>query len=1358
MSDGLSILIPRRLLSVSKFSEAIELEQNRLLAAVKRDDMVSAGQLLSSLGRLSFVLGDPGLGKTFLMRELSEVAQKDGQAVVLKTLKEGTIQFDVATILLELPVSDKGALVLFDGLDELKSSEVVHLDRAVNDLMSRNPQLKVVISSRTTVAQRYEAVFSSKNPDLWLLSRLSDDEVIAYIRASGIKPALVERAKDWLRLDRGTHIVSVPRYLNYICQYLQGLGDKTDVELPRLNVIFAAVVKSALKQEISAREMISNAWVAERVLAKLALVMEIAQTNSITHDELLTFFDTVTSDLKVHFLSPVAFAELSEHILKFDGERCSFHDREIQEFLASTELARLPEPRRALFTLCFDDHSRILKPSWFNCLRFLFDRHPTLFADVTLFLLSISVASEKTFYTLDEAYWVTAPIFRKGELPSDRAVIFFDQTIDYFRSTRFWLDYDAAFSLASVFTPEMETYLSDWKSSLGTTNVQQRVNKSNLARLIGELRSRLGGSVIGLEWQTWLLEVACGKNEDPVAIRTALWALRYFEDESIISKVAHLTSSRDQFIKEALVQVCAGINPAHPDAISLLLNLLRNDTIGAFSALMKCKEPSGRANILQQLADDDNLIRATLNELTRKFSAPDGFLEVLFTSKIDEQVIAEPMQRLICKMIATIGTSSRHEPEIFTLCQTFAANNESILIAAVKAVLESSAEENEWSLERGISYFITSENKVTIFDALRTTNARKFSDYFFSRLESDIANRSERNSPSPSNNPRKDSRPEEVSLKQDLQDRIASFSTRPDYSVVEDLLREVETLYRNNKTLNATNIKNTLSFIEQHIFDKFDPAAGKISLNKEVSHRSWTISSFLPIFGMGIQVYAKLGGGSDSYRNKLIQYLPFSRTEEIKWVCEQISPINKAESDQLCGVFISSEAHRAINISNLLAVSKHLHPTSVQETFPTLLTDSKIEGYEQRQILSALVEKGISKVQLEDFENKLRATSERSTIEHINGLLIQRFNSYPAAKWRVEQLILRAGVVPMRRGAQAFSPTVLESEMWEKEFAKPLLTVSIPEWKDLYLQILKAGFLLASQSEQLVTYADYLWDIVCKYTENLLTHRSYKPLIELENEVAKHFELEGANWIQGKLARLRNAYTATLGKPTSFISAALEYNASLNALVSPIEHSSELVQLVVDVLNDHVASWLTGTGRKLIEGAYNSTRQREVALQRLLKVSLMEGLNYRRHSQYSFSVVREPQLDDDRRTDLLISYGFVGPCLFELKLSSHKDLKRKNVTSTASFQNLNDYMRGYRCNAGILVILIDLELSESKRQALVRSFGGIEGLRTLFVPLPSQIRSRTVSKKVSKMTKRKAIRKETSITKKSRKANKRRVS
>ena len=72
---------------------------------------------------------------------------------------------------------------------------------------------------------------------------------------------------------------------------------------------------------------------------------------------------------------------------------------------------------------------------------------------------------------------------------------------------------------------------------------------------------------------------------------------------------------------------------------------------------------------------------------------------------------------------------------------------------------------------------------------------------------------------------------------------------------------------------------------------------------------------------------------------------------------------------------------------------------------------------------------------------------------------------------------------------------------------------------------------------------------------------------------------------------------------------------------------------------------------------------------------------------FQVEVIREPQLLDEKRTDFLVRYGFAGPIVVEVKLTSNSDIKGLKIAKSASFFSMMRYMDGYGASHGIFLLI-----------------------------------------------------------------------
>lgn len=94
--------------------------------------------------------------------------------------------------------------------------------------------------------------------------------------------------------------------------------------------------------------------------------MEIYQSNRITKDELMRFFD----DLKSNFISPFIISHnnllralYERSLLKDDIDTIEFENTEFQEYLAAKEIVRMGNTEQIIFDLAIVPELKDMHPS-----------------------------------------------------------------------------------------------------------------------------------------------------------------------------------------------------------------------------------------------------------------------------------------------------------------------------------------------------------------------------------------------------------------------------------------------------------------------------------------------------------------------------------------------------------------------------------------------------------------------------------------------------------------------------------------------------------------------------------------------------------------------------------------------------------------------------------------------------------------------------------------------------------------------------------------------------------------------------------------------------------------------------------
>jgi len=310
---------------------------------------------------------------------------------------------------------------------------------------------------------------------------------------------------------------------------------------------------------------------------------------------------------------------------------------------------------------------------------------------------------------------------------------------------------------------------------------------------------------------------------------------------------------------------------------------------------------------------------------------------------------------------------------------------------------------------------------------------------------------------------------------------------------------------------------------------------------------------------------------------------------------------------------------------------------------------------------------------------------ERELAYTANALLISHGDA-GAIRWRLGQIVERAAAFTPQRAVHIVDG--IESEFQDKTFAKPLMELKRAGYEESYLQVLDQAMEIWQRGKTFEAYAGYLWEIVYSYFDNLKEGRSYVPLQSLERRIAGMKEKEGANWLAARMVRLRRSYLSYLGKPRNVSEAITKYNEARIHDNKHILNSSDLFRQLQDAMESDLRRWIEGEGAYdliLTSKVYKTKIQEyEKLIQKTLKTQI-ENILLKRGFQ--LDVFREPHLYDDKRTDFLVRYGFAGPIIIEVKLTSNKDIRGSKIEQSASYLSMERYMYGFGALHGIFLVI-----------------------------------------------------------------------
>jgi hypothetical protein len=472
---------------------------------------------------------------------------------------------------------------------------------------------------------------------------------------------------------------------------------------------------------------------------------------------------------------------------------------------------------------------------------------------------------------------------------------------------------------------------------------------------------------------------------------------------------------------------------------------------------------------------------------------------------------------------------------------------------------------------------------------------------------------------------------------------------------------------------------------------------------------SYNISSNISLFGDALRVADHLGLDVSEFRQRVINYIPFAYGDHLRAIFNLITQISAAEMAPVIEVYKQHKSDLWRHMpSNLIDTVERYHVVDAVPVLKAFVQESALPEYARRRAMTV----GESLAPDEQFLKEIVGAYQNSTDPQESAvattaldLLIAGHADPGAIREKLRMVTERASPFTHIRGMHAVGP--LEEEIvGGRGFAGPLMKLKTAGFEQDYLALLDSAIFLWQKGKDFYQYAQYLWDIVFAYFDNLKEHGSYEPLKTLEKKLTTIQDKEGANWLSARMVQLRRGYLAYLGKPQNITEAIRKYNLVRQSDNKKILNSEDFFQQLKEIMETDLTRFIQAEGAYdlLLSGRVfkNKRQQYEKLVQKTL-TSQIEYFFMRRGFQ--IQPYREPQLLDDKRTDILIRYGFLGPVVIEVKLTSNSDMRTSKPEQSRSFLSMKRYMEGYSASHGIFMIIDNEE--GANLDAIRNKFGQI---------------------------------------------------
>ena len=1259
----------------------------------------------------TFIVAEPGYGKTRLLREISLRAsseEKKAICVESKKITEATVEEFILNQLKNASVAKsdgfelknkESIIICFDALDEVKLEVFSRTVEKIKTFLDEYDKITIIISCRWHFFRKYKELFSDLDFRYTRIFPFLTEQVESFLKHNSISQEDIERIFNTLSFRGRDLVIQTPRYLEFMVSYIRDKGIENISEITR-TVLFEFFIYRKLEIEdenlnTQKRDLI------KRVLEKLALIMETYQNNLLKKDELMSFFDDLQSDLKLSLLQQIPFEIFFDKtLLKDNIDTIEFDNTEFQEYLAAKEIIRLGKNIRTVFELSVDPEIREIYPSWFNTLGFVVD------LDISILkpLLDFGrMSKEET--TQDEEYHRFLTKVDIERLPAEERKEIFEQVFTYYQSVLHWIDWDIAKNLSYYFDKsqlELIKYYTDGRR-FKNNETKRIVHLGNVAQILGFLLEKdIFDDEEQTFWKRKLIKFVKDKNENGVLQRHALFALGNLGDDTVIKEVESVWESEDELIRDRFLDLCREVNPNHDLSIKYFIEGTKRESIQARYGLYEVTDGQAVKKLLDAFISDLSFFDRFIDQESI-FKDQDG--EVLKNIKaVWDSDIENKLQIIVQKAFKSEHLYQAEDSKFTREIALFLkGKDKNYLFKLISQISQSSdLEERLFNFQDVFSILLEKEQVKEFIDQLsRFEKGKRDALWTLQQIKSlkraDAGGIYEEGrkylsseyEETESNWEKQGKRPSrEERLYSRFQSKLEHANGKCDLDVLVFYVRNKNTI----ESFITLNEKDKVKiFIEKTIFEKFDPGEHDLTFtNKDGSRTSYTTHAYIHIFGDCIRIAGELNLDITKYRKKIINYIPFAYSEHLEAIFSLVKEVHPDEIISLLAVYKkkNSDLPRFMPDSFIRASERYV----IKEAVPILrdfVTQNDFSVYDR---LSALTtsefltsDAGYLKKVFEQY--KRDKGEPRKLAEKANELLIEKHKDEKAISWRFRELTKRA--FPFREQVGEHSVSSQEHELHDKEFAAPLMKLKHPQYEKRLLDLLGESFNILKKKEYW-SYSQYLWQIVCAYFDNLKEERSYRPLKNLEKFVEKHSSDEGINWFKYRLKELKRSYVMFIGKPTSVNECIQKYNKLKTQQYMEIATPHDLYEKVKDVIDTDLRRWVESEGAYgfIVGTKIKKTKRQdyEVLIQKTIKAQIENA--FLKRGFEPVNIIREPQLLDDKRTDFLIFYGFIGPILIEVKLSTSSDLvgSPKTLESKPSYKSLSQYMNGFNAHFGIFLV------------------------------------------------------------------------
>ena len=1190
------------------------------------------------------IVGEPGIGKSRLLEEIKNHSSKKN----IHSCKASEFKNE--------PISKDIEYYIIDALDEVEGDTFYSTLQQIKGYKEKNSNSKVLFTCRKHYVASYKNHFASCNNLVYVeLCRLRDEDVMEVVnKCSEITRASVTNN------SKLKELLTIPRYLTYFEEFEEQKG-----KISNIGELFEYMTSKSIQKTIEARyndnKNENYKILIQRVLEKVSFIMEISRKDQISKDELYTILDGIKGNMAQMLVANFDLLFFESRILKDTNGILQFDNTEIKEYLAAKELCRHDNIESVLYDVAVQKDLKHIHLNWYDVIPHISYTKDKVHSFINIIKLIVSYESSLE----NESFESLLRYIDSSILSSQQKKELFSITLDHYLRVPAYI-----YWRAPILKLMQECYTSNCNSDLKPfVEHVNYFNKIQLANICAILEVIVEEDKLDKELYDYWTYAADNliqeeDEEKKLAALNIYKALKAWDNLTRLSKEYSVFSQK---LKERYCEVTGygkitdnavvdcwlnGCFESNPYAINAVLCIEAPTTIAyAYNIIIEAKklnaffEPKGERTVFYE---------PYLNKQFAIIWNEDSEKKKLITKIIANYVIKESYS-ILHEIDGTIKQIilDNETGKVFIKCFDRGWYLEDVFrhfdVKLVDAELVSALDRllNETKVDKlHIDIIIT-----TLINKIRNDETKSLSvSKYISRYAETFAQWDKN---SEENAKRKDNNSSSILDYQSL--------TESDVSKYE----KYNAAYRLSRNINYLQEKNPQPFV--NVIETFidEMNLDKLKLEKK-ENNSFSISTMLVMLPFFVRAMYHLNFIDLLIKHRIvlaktlpfIRCVPFHDYNEIRNIYKSI--IGNLSDDEKKELIVWWKSRK----DDLMNISPDSVLTCIADYDFDALSyklEEYIEEYTQNQdsehFFAAskaleLLSTGYGDWNIEKYWNLfnlLKDDNIESVKMQCNAIMIEQYQDTEAITWRIEYLKNHAVPSLHNNTGHARFISIEESEMTNPnpQMFRCFMNIKGNEKLDnQMLGLFDVGLSLCNNPDT-QEYASYILKQIYNFFLN--TDNGYIP--ELRKKV-EAFNAKNVSFLANDI--MNNAEMIFLKKEKISIDKAIKmYNKCIDESHLEIRNDGDLRRYFT-YIHSEVQKEIQDQG---IYSLISRDVLSEDFIQRELKNTIVNkccklGLN-------AIQIDREVALQDNKRTDLLIRYGFCNPIMVELKLLHNDEIQNE---------------------------------------------------------------------------------------------------